>query len=63
MAILPPAGGDGGSIVMLCSRSVIRDQQITREDVRRQLFARRLEALGDAYLAQLRSEAIIVIRR
>ncbi len=63
MAILPPAGGDGGSIVMLCSRSAIRDQQITREDVRRQLFARRLEALGDAYLAQLRSEAIIVIRR
>ena len=48
---------------MLCSRSVIRNQQITREEVRRQLCARRLEALGDAYLAQLRSEAIIVIRR
>ncbi len=59
MALLPAQAGEGGAILMLCSRSVIRDQQITREDVRRQLFARRLEALGDAYLAELRSDAVI----
>lgn len=59
----PQGGGDGGAILMLCSRTTVRDQQVTREDVRRALYARRLEALGEAYLAQLRADAFIEIRR
>jgi peptidyl-prolyl cis-trans isomerase SurA len=60
-AIGPQASGDGGSIVMLCERAEIREEDVNREDVRRQVFVRRLEAFGDSYLAELRADAFIEI--
>ncbi|MCA8878481.1 MAG: peptidylprolyl isomerase [Rhodobacteraceae bacterium] len=64
MAAIPPqAPGDGGAILMLCARAAIREQALSREDVQRQLFVRRLESFGDSYLAQLRADAFIEIIR
>lgn len=61
-AVIGPAGsGDGGSVVMLCGRTEIRDEDITRGDVERQLFNRRLEAYGESFLAQLRADAFIEV--
>lgn len=57
--LAPQVAGTGGSLVMLCERSDIRDEDLSREDVGRQLFLRRLEAFGDAYLAELRAAAFI----
>ncbi|QIE41524.1 peptidylprolyl isomerase [Rhodobacteraceae bacterium SC52] len=58
-AIPPQIPGASGSIVMMCERSQIQDEDLSREEVRRQLFARRLESFGDAYLAELRAAAFI----
>lgn len=46
--------------LMLCSRTPDRTAVPTRDEVRTQLFNRRLNDLAAAYLAQLRSEAVIV---
>lgn len=62
IGVIGPQGtGDGGSLVMLCARSEIRDEDITRGEIERQLFIRRLEAYGESYLAQLRADAFIEI--
>lgn len=53
----------GNSIVMLCSRAVITDEELTREDVQRQLFQTRLEAYGDSFLEELRASAFIEIQK
>lgn len=55
----PQASGDGGRIVMLCDRQRIEDEDLSREQIRQQLFVRRLEGLGEAFLAELRSDAFI----
>lgn len=55
----PQASGDGGRIVMLCDRQRIEDADLSREQIRQQLFARRLESLGEAFLAELRADAFI----
>jgi len=61
-AVIGPIGsGDGGSVVMLCGRTEIRDEEVTRGDVERQLFNRRLEAYGESFLAQLRADAFIEV--
>lgn len=54
-----PGSGAPGEVVMLCARSAIREEDVSREEVAQQLFARRLEALGDSFLAQLRADARI----
>ena len=60
MAVFGPQGsGDGGRIVMLCDRQRIEDEDLSREQIRQQLFSRRLEGLGEAFLAELRSDAFI----
>lgn len=53
--------GDGGAlaVVMLCSRSALREEDLDRDNIRQQLFARNLEALGEAFLAELRAAAFI----
>jgi peptidyl-prolyl cis-trans isomerase SurA len=53
----------GNSVVMLCNRTVIPDEELTREDVQRQLFQSRLEAYGDSYLEELRAAAFIEISK
>lgn len=55
------AAGGQPAIVMLCARSVIREEDLSREEVAQQLFVRRLEAFGDSYLAQLRADAFIEV--
>lgn len=58
--ILPPqTGADGGVLIMLCARTEKQNEQLTREDVTQQLFARRLGSYADGYLAQLRDDAFI----
>ena len=51
--------GTPAAVAMLCARTVERDEDLSREDVARQLFGRRLESLGDSFLAQLRADAFI----
>jgi peptidyl-prolyl cis-trans isomerase SurA len=64
LAVLPPrVAGAGGGIVMLCERAEIREEDLSREEVRQQLFIRRLEAFGEAYLAELRAAAFIETRQ
>lgn len=55
----PQATGDGGRIVMLCDRVAEPEEDLSLEQIRQQLFARRLESLGAAYLAELRADAFI----
>ncbi len=45
--------------LMLCSRSGDGEPEISRDDVRRNLRNRRLSAFADAYLDELRADAII----
>lgn len=62
IAILgPQSSGDGGSLVMLCSRVSPTNEDLSREDVTRQLFARRLSNFANGYLAELRADAFIEI--
>lgn len=61
MAAVPPTGSaDGGSVVMLCNRIAVQQEDLTREEVQQQLFARRLNSYADAYLEELRAGAFIV---
>lgn len=55
----PQASGDGGRIVMLCERVATQEEDLSLEQIRQQLFARRLESLGAAYLAELEADAFI----
>jgi hypothetical protein len=62
MAVFGPQSSTGGGrIVMLCDRSVDEEEDLSLEQIRQQLFARRLESLGAAYLAELRADAFIEI--
>lgn len=55
----PQSAADGGSLVMLCSRTEIREQELTRDQVAQSLFVRRLNSYADGYLAELRADAFI----
>ncbi|SDJ44459.1 peptidylprolyl isomerase [Aliiruegeria lutimaris] len=46
-------------MVMLCSRTPAVEDAANRQFARRQLFSQRLATFGDAYLAQLKADAII----
>ncbi len=52
---------EGGTLVfvMLCGRTEIREEEVDRTAVRRQLIDRRLSAYADGFLAELRADAII----
>ncbi len=53
---------DGQTLVflMLCSRMGGDEAQISRDDIRRNIRRQRLSALADAYLDELRADAIII---
>ncbi|MCA8883919.1 MAG: peptidylprolyl isomerase [Rhodobacteraceae bacterium] len=51
----------GNSLIMLCARSQTSDEDQSREDVQRELFSKRLESYGDAYLEERRADAHIEI--
>ena len=51
--------GGNLALVMLCSRRIPLPEAVTRVDVRRRLVDQRLNAYADAYLAELRADAII----
>jgi peptidyl-prolyl cis-trans isomerase SurA len=46
-------------LLMLCGRTEIREEEVDRAAVRRQLIDQRLAAYADGYLAELRADAII----
>jgi peptidyl-prolyl cis-trans isomerase SurA len=46
-------------LLMLCGRTEIREEEVDRAAIRRQLIDRRLAAYADGYLAELRADAII----
>ena len=48
-----------GVLVMLCSRRIALPDQVSRDDIRARLANDRLTELADAYLAELRADAII----
>jgi peptidyl-prolyl cis-trans isomerase SurA len=52
---------EGGTLVflMLCGRTEIREEEVDRAAVRRQLIDRRLSAYADGFLAELRADAIV----
>jgi hypothetical protein len=45
---------------MLCGRTTEQAQDVDRGSVRRQLVNQRIVSYGAAYLAELRSDAVIV---
>ncbi|WP_103333588.1 peptidylprolyl isomerase [Pseudotabrizicola formosa] len=51
--------GGARVFLMLCSRAPVVEGGINRESIREQLTSRRLTLLAEAYLEELRSEAII----
>ncbi|TGD45246.1 peptidylprolyl isomerase [Pseudotabrizicola sediminis] len=51
--------GGARVFLMLCSRAPVVEGAINREAIREQLISRRLTMLAEAYLEELRSEAII----
>ncbi|WP_193141694.1 MULTISPECIES: peptidylprolyl isomerase [unclassified Meridianimarinicoccus] len=53
----------GSGIVMLCARTGIPNEDLSREDVQVQLLARRLDSYGESYLEELRADAFIEIVR
>lgn len=55
LAALP----DNRGVVMLCERSPVLAEDLSRDDLRQRLFASKLEDLGDALLAELRANAFI----
>jgi peptidyl-prolyl cis-trans isomerase SurA len=59
--IAPQRPGDAGAVVMLCGRADIGEEDLSREDIRRQLFVRRLEGFGESYLAELQADAFIEV--
>lgn len=63
MAVFGPlSSADGGRIVMLCDRTAVQEEDLSLEQIRQQLFVRRLESLGAAFLAELRADAFIELR-
>lgn len=46
-------------LIMLCSRSVVREEPVDRNALRIQLLNQKMEKLADQYLATLKAEAII----
>jgi peptidyl-prolyl cis-trans isomerase SurA len=52
--------GGARVVLMLCGRDQQAVESISREAVREQLLNRRLAALADGYLEELRADAIIV---
>jgi peptidyl-prolyl cis-trans isomerase SurA len=46
-------------VVMLCGRTNVLPEGVTRDDVRNALVAQRANALGDAFIAAMRARAII----
>ena len=46
-------------VLMLCGRTEIREEEVDRAAVRRQLIDQRLAAYAEGYLAELRADAII----
>ena len=57
---LTRAGGQTLVFLMLCSRTGNEQEDVSRDDVRRSLRNQRLSALADAYLDELRADAIII---
>ena len=51
--------GGARVFLMLCSRAPVVEGEINRAAIREQLISRRLTLLAEAYLEELRSEAII----
>jgi len=53
--------GDGQALVflMLCGRTMEFNQELSREEIRRNLLNQRLASYAEGYLAELRSDAII----
>ncbi|MCR9125183.1 MAG: peptidylprolyl isomerase [Rhodobacteraceae bacterium] len=58
------SGGNGQTLLalMLCGRTAALNENASREDVATALTQRRLEALAQSYLDQLRADAVIVER-
>lgn len=54
-------GSVGNSVVMLCARVDTPNEDLSREDVQRELFTKRLESYGDAFVEELRADAFIEI--
>ncbi|WP_172328657.1 SurA N-terminal domain-containing protein [Mangrovicoccus sp. HB161399] len=55
MAVLP----GNSAVVMLCARTPIAGADLSRDDLQRRLFSRKLEDLANGYLAELRANAFI----
>ncbi|WP_108262121.1 peptidylprolyl isomerase [Mangrovicoccus ximenensis] len=55
LAVLP----GNSAIVMLCARTPIAGADLSRDDLQRRLFGRKLEDLAAGYLAELRANAYI----
>ncbi len=55
-----PGPADTNTIVMMCGRSFVANEDASREVVSDQLRQRRLSSLADGYLAELRAKARIV---
>lgn len=58
----PQTASDGGALIMLCTRTMIQNEDLTREDVAQQLFSRRLDSYANGYLSELRAEAHIELK-
>lgn len=55
MAPLP----GGAALVMLCSRSNMLGEDLSRDELQQRLFSRKLEDLAAGFLAELRANAYI----
>ncbi|MBE3637770.1 peptidylprolyl isomerase [Mangrovicoccus algicola] len=55
MTVLP----GNSAFVMLCGRTPIPGADLSRDDLQRRLFQRKLESLADGYLAELRANAFV----
>lgn len=55
MAPLP----GGAAFVMLCKRSAILGDDLSRDDLQQRMFSRKIEDLADGFLAELRANAYI----
>lgn len=55
MAALP----GGAAIVMLCERTALLGEDLSRDDLQQRLFVRKLEDLADGFLSELRANAFI----
>lgn len=55
---------DGQTLVflMLCSRTPELSEDVTRQDIRQNLFSQRLVSYAEAHMAQLRADATIILK-